>query len=171
MNLAGELLERAARATPATVEHQESGWWLRHTEGNAWWHTVVANEIRLLERVGPRSAYITVSADGEPIAIGRAVADDGWTGVFGMATTLRARRRGAGRSVLSAIARWACRRDAPRLYLQVERSNTTARRVYAAAGFTEIATYHYRVKDARPEAMSADEAGTAARHASLPPTA
>ncbi len=249
MNLTGELLERAARATPAAVEDRGSGWWFRHTDGSAWWsgavlahdaaddgrlaeriegaehfyaerdaaarfqvcpgcppdldrlladrgyrweapislrtmdlaepveerpapgldvrvgarldpgwlavlattggpRTVVENEIRLLNRVGLCSAYVTVLADDEPVAIGRAVADGGWTGVFGMATAPGARRRGAARLVLAAIARWACEQDAPRLYLQVERSNTAACRLYAAAGFTEVATYHYRVQPA-----------------------
>ncbi|MPZ96857.1 MAG: GNAT family N-acetyltransferase, partial [Propionibacteriales bacterium] len=229
MNLdVGELLERAARATPAAVEDRGSGWWVRHTDGNAWWsgavlahdasddgclaerdtsarfqvcpgcpagldrmladrgyrweapislraievaepvevrpaagldvrvgsepdpgwlvvlatsggpRTVVENEIGLLNRVGLRSAYVTVSADDEPVAIGRAVADDGWTGVFGMATAPSARRRGAARLVLSAIARWAREQDTQRLYLQVERANTAACRLYAAAGFTEV---------------------------------
>ena len=49
--------------------------------------------------------------------------------------------------MLSAIALWAREQDTPRLYLQVERSNTAARRRYAAVGFTEVATYHYRVRD------------------------
>jgi len=250
VSLPGELLERAARATPATVEDRASGWWVRHSDGNAWWssavmahdasdegrllervecaerfyaerdatarfqvcpgcprdldrvladrgyrweapislqtmdvadpveprpppgldvrigfrpdadwlavlattggpRTVVEDEIELLARVRQRSAYVTVLADDEPVAIGRAVADDGWTGVFAMATSPGARRRGAARLVLSAIARWAREQDAPRLYLQVERSNTAARRLYAAAGFAELATYHYRVKDVR----------------------
>ena len=248
MNLAGELLERAARATPVAVEDRASGWWLRHAHGNAWWsgavlahdasddgrlgerieaaehfyaerdaaarfqvcpacppdldrtlagrgyrsdapislqnmdvaapvearpapgldvrvsagpdpgwlavlattgapRTVVENETRLLNRVGLPTAYVTVFSDDEPVAIGRAVADNGWTGVFSMATAARARRRGAARLVLSAIASWAREQDAPRLYLQVERSNTVAGRLYAAAGFTELATYHYRVRD------------------------
>ncbi|MGH3385253.1 MAG: GNAT family N-acetyltransferase [Nocardioidaceae bacterium] len=243
MNLVRELLERAARATPAAVEDRSSGWWFRHTDGNAWWSGAVlahgaSDDGRLTERIeaaerfyaerdaaarfqvcpgcppdldrmladrgyrweapislqamevavpvevrpaagldvrvgsrpdpgsrvvlaasggprtvaGGRSAYVTVSADDEPVAIGRAVADDGWTGVFGMVTTPSARRRGAARVVLSVIAHWACEQDAPRLYLQVERANTAACRLYAAAGFTEVASYHYRVKDAHAPA-------------------
>jgi GNAT superfamily N-acetyltransferase len=247
----GALLDRAARATPPAVEDHSSGWWLRHTEGNAWWsgsviahgapsddrfaerlveriveaerfyarhhasarfqvcpacpadldpllggrgyrrespislqtlevpavldefavpgldvhvrtapdpgwlavltttggpRTVVENETRLLRRVTLPSAYVTVSAEHGPLAIGRAVADDGWTGVFNMATVTGARRRGAGRLVLATIARWAGGQGRPRLYLQVERSNDAACRLYAAAGFTEVATYHYRVR-------------------------
>lgn len=109
--------------------------------------TVVQEETRLLHRVVPRSAYVTVLAADDPVAIGRAVTENGWTGVFGMATTAGARRRGAARLVLSAIAGWARELDAPRLYLQVERSNGVACRVYAAVGFREVATYHYRVRE------------------------
>lgn len=109
--------------------------------------TVVQTETRLLRRVVPRSAYVTVLAADEPVAIGRAVAEHGWTGVFDMATTAGARRRGAARLVPSEIANWARELDAPRLYLQVERSNGVACRVYAAAGFREVATYHYRVRE------------------------
>lgn len=40
------------------------------------------------------------------VAVGRVVADEGWAGVFGMATLPRARGKGAGRSVLAALADW-----------------------------------------------------------------
>lgn len=249
MNLTAELLERAARATPAVAEDRGSGWWFRHSDGNAWWSGAVLahdasddgrlaeridaaeqfyaerdaaaqfqvcpgcppgldraladrgyrrhapislqtmqvaapveapkppglevrvsaradpgwlavlatgvgsrgrvdDEIRLLDRVGLLSAFVTVYDGAGPVAIGRAVVDSGWTGVFGMTTAPRARRRGAARLVLFAIARWAREQGAPRVYLQVERSNSAAYRLYAAAGFTELATYHYRVSAA-----------------------
>ena len=248
MSLVGGLLEQAARAIPAAVEDRSSGWWLRHTDGRAWWsgavlahdatdggrlaeriaaaerfyaqHRATArfqvcsgcplgldaalaergyrwespislqttdsdrpvepnpvpgfqvrvaaeadhawlavlrsaggpptsgeHEVRLLGRVRLSSAFVTVFAGPEPVAIGRAVANDGWTGVFGMVTAPQARRQGAARLVLAAIAGWAGGQGAPRLYLQVERSNTSAARLYEATGFTEIATYHYRVRD------------------------
>ena len=248
MSLVGRLLERAARATPAAVEDRSSGWWLRHTDGRAWWsgavlahdatdsgglaervataerfyaqhratarfqvcegcppgldamlaergyrwespislqatdfdwlvepHPVPAlqvrvaseadpewlavlrsagglstsseHEARLLRRVRLPRAFVTVFAGRRPVAIGRAVADDGWTGGFGMVTAPQARRQGGARLVLAAIAGWAREQGAPRLYLQVERTNTPAARLYEATGFTEMATYHYRVRD------------------------
>lgn len=245
MGLVGELLERAARATPPVAEDRRSGWWLRHTDNGCWWSGAVLahgpagnlgeridaaeqfylehesaatfqvcpdcaagldaaldgrgyrwaapvslltrlarppgvvtlpaglavrvdaslsaewlavssgtneavtdaeHETRLLHRIDRPAAYVTVLAGGDPVGIGRAVADAGWTGVFSMATTVGARRRGVARLVLSAIAGWADARGAPRLYLQVERSNAAARRLYAIAGFTELATYHYRLR-------------------------
>ena len=123
--------------------------------GPAWfaiWHAVSAAESppeperRLLQRVQPPSAYLTVFDSDQPIAVGRAVADTGWTGVFGMATLPAARGRGAGRCVLSAISAWAVSQHAPRMYLQVERDNVAARGLYESACFTEIATYHYRLQ-------------------------
>jgi GNAT superfamily N-acetyltransferase len=117
------------------------------------WHAVSAAEgpplpeWHLLRRVQRPSAYVTVFDSDEAIAVGRAVADTGWTGVFGMATCPHARRRGAAMRVLSAISDWAVARQCPRLYLQVEKDNVAARQLYEDASFVEIATYHYRVKD------------------------
>ncbi|MDQ1647248.1 MAG: hypothetical protein QOJ50_3432 [Cryptosporangiaceae bacterium] len=91
------------------------------------------------------SAYARAMAGDEVVAVGRAVADTGWAGLFGMATIPRARGTGAARTVLAALATWANTQRADRLYLQAARDNTAALRLYARAGFTELAAYHYRV--------------------------
>jgi ribosomal protein S18 acetylase RimI-like enzyme len=52
--------------------------------------------------------------------------------------------------VLAALARWARARGAERLYLQVERENAVALRLYARAGFRERYRYHYRYAPRRP---------------------
>jgi ribosomal protein S18 acetylase RimI-like enzyme len=46
--------------------------------------------------------------------------------------------------VLAALAGWAGAHGASRMYLQVERDNMPARRLYERAGFREICGYHYR---------------------------
>jgi hypothetical protein len=66
-----------------------------------------APEWRLLQRAGQQTAYATATVAGRPVAVGRAVADTGWTGVFSMATLPDAPRLGAGRAVLVALAKWA----------------------------------------------------------------
>jgi GNAT superfamily N-acetyltransferase len=246
MGLVGDLLERAARATPPAVEVRTADWWLRLSDNDTWWSgavlahsaadrvgervdvaerfyaerggvarfqvcadcpveldrllakrsyrreapislltalasvsaqvatpppgttvrvetslgtdwltvlretsaadTDVVHETRLLHGVDRPQVYLTAFADGEPVGIGRAVADAGWTGIFNMATRPRARRRGVARLILAAIARWADAHAAPRLYLQVEESNETALRLYSSAGYAQFATYHYRVQ-------------------------
>jgi N-acetylglutamate synthase len=100
----------------------------------------------LLERVPQPAGYARAMVGDDVVAVGRAVADTGWAGVFGMATLPRARGQGAARSVLAALAGWAGAQRAGRLYLQVERGNTAARRLYGQAGFTELCGYHYRVR-------------------------
>ena len=81
------------------------------------------------------------------VAVGRAVAEAGWAGVFGMATLPYARGTGAARQVLAVLARWAAHHGAAHMYLQVERDNAAARRLYERAGFTELCRYHYRTAD------------------------
>jgi GNAT superfamily N-acetyltransferase len=100
----------------------------------------------MLERVRQPAGYARVLADGDVVAVGRAVADTGWAGVFGMATLPGARGKGAARRVLAALAGWAGDQHADRLYLQVERDNTPALRLYGRAAFTEMCGYHYRVR-------------------------
>ncbi len=107
-------------------------------------------ERELRRRVGLPSGYASVLSAGAVIATGRAVADTGWVGVFGMATLPEARGRGAASQALAALARWAAARGASRMYLQVERENTAAQRLYRRAGFTELCRYHYRVRRDRP---------------------
>ncbi|MFF5987631.1 GNAT family N-acetyltransferase [Prauserella flavalba] len=122
--------------------------------GPAWfavWHAVHGDggdprtERDLLARLRQPGGFACALHDGEVVAVGRAAADTGWAGLFGMATLPRARGRGAARAVLAALARWAASQGASELYLQVERDNDAALRVYEHAGFTEVCAYHYRV--------------------------
>lgn len=103
-----------------------------------------APEWRLLQRVDRASAYATARVSGRPVAVGRAVADAGWTGVFDMATLPDGRQRGAASAVLASLAEWAGRRGSAHLYLQVTCSSAAALALYRRAGFAEVCTYHYR---------------------------
>jgi GNAT superfamily N-acetyltransferase len=61
-----------------------------------------------------------------------------------MATLPPARGQGAARRVLAALADWANTHEADRMYLQVERDNIPALRLYEQTGFSELCGYHYR---------------------------
>lgn len=114
------------------------------------WHTVHGQgrdshaEWRMLGRVERPVAYASALTRRGVVAVGRVVTDDGWAGVFGMATLPHARGKGAGRTVLAALADWADGHGADRLYLQVQRDNPPALRLYEGAGFGEVCEYHYR---------------------------
>ncbi|MFL6113542.1 MAG: GNAT family N-acetyltransferase [Catenulispora sp.] len=114
------------------------------------WHGVAGGESepqrRLLQRVSERSAYAGVLLGGETVAVGRAVAEDGWAGVFGMATLPAARGKGAAGAVLAALADWAAANAAARMYLQVEHENAGAFRLYGRLGFSELCAFSFRVR-------------------------
>lgn len=114
-------------------------WYAVHGDGND-----PGIEWDMLDRVGLPSAYASVLAGDEVVAVGRTVVETAWAGVFGMATLPSARGRGAGRAVLAGLADWAASRDATGMYLQVERDNDAALRLYDWVGFAELAGYHYR---------------------------
>ncbi len=80
----------------------------------------------------PAVAAVAPADPGTATSIGFAVAEQGWTGIFGMGTRPGHRRRGAATAVLHTLAGWAVEQDAPRLYLQVEEANAAARDLYAA---------------------------------------
>lgn len=120
---------------------------------DAWlaaWQAVTTRDVSaerdLLSRVEHPSAYAYAEVDGQVVAVGRAVAEQGWAGVFGMATLPHARGQGAARSVLAALASWAAAREANHMYLQMEKANNTAFRLYERTGFREVCTYHYRIQ-------------------------
>lgn len=95
------------------------------------------------------TAAVAPPDPGHSVAIGFAVAERGWTGIFGMGTRREARRQGAATAVLHTLTQWAIDHDAPRLYLQVEEDNAAARTLYTRAGFVETYRYHYRSQRVR----------------------
>ncbi len=98
----------------------------------------------LLQRVRQPHAYAYAVRGESVVAVGRAVEDAGWVGVFDMATLPEARGLGAARGVLARLAGWASTRGADGMYLQVAADNNAAVRLYESAGFTALCGYHYR---------------------------
>lgn len=108
---------------------------------------------RSLRALGPRTVTLQADLDGAPAGVGFAVAERGWTGVFGMATTPARQRRGVATAVLRALAGWAVDVACPELYLQVEDGNDGAVTLYEKAGFRPHHGYHYRTRE-EPEQPS-----------------
>jgi N-acetylglutamate synthase len=91
-----------------------------------------------------------------------AVADRGWVGITAVHTLPEQRHRGVAQCLLRALACWAIEQRIERLYLQVERDNAPARRLYGGLGFTEAYSYHYRRAGRSPisSARGAAQRGT-----------
>jgi ribosomal protein S18 acetylase RimI-like enzyme len=103
-----------------------------------------ARHVAILERVSPARGFAIVSEQGLPRAVGLAVADEGWVGLFDIVTDPTARRRGFARVLVRSLLDWGRERGALRSYLQVEATNAPALALYAAFGFREAYRYWYR---------------------------
>lgn len=128
-----------------SVAHEPSGEWL-----DLWWSVDgrggVAEKLvaqRILTKVP--SLYASArNAAGDLVGTGRITLVDGWGGVYCMATHPDFRRRGVALAVLQRLSHEAHTSGTSRLWLLVTAANKGARDLYAAAGFTEEAGYHYR---------------------------
>lgn len=83
-------------------------------------------------------------AEGAPLALGIGVVTEGWFSGFGLLTREDARGRGVGTALLAAMRGWGLAQGAFGAYLQVERHNDGARRLYERTGFRRVYGYHYR---------------------------
>ncbi|WP_148046282.1 GNAT family N-acetyltransferase [Halostreptopolyspora alba] len=102
---------------------------------------------RVIAEVDLPAAYTRIDDGHRTIGIGAFVGgDDRWAGVYCMATHPGYRRRGVAAAILRAGAQWVAERAITGLYLQVTRSNTAARALYARAGFAHAYGYHYRLR-------------------------
>jgi ribosomal protein S18 acetylase RimI-like enzyme len=98
----------------------------------------------ILQRIGPRTGYALLRVDNRPAAIGLAVVEQGWAGIFNMATQPEFRRQGAATAILHALTEWSQQHQATQMYLQVMEDNTPALALYARVGFETLYHYHYR---------------------------
>ena len=75
------------------------------------------------------------------VAIGRAVAHDGWLGITSMVTLPAMRRRGLARAIVASLLAWGRSAGATRGFLQTD--SPAAKVLYAQFGFAEQYTYSY----------------------------
>jgi GNAT superfamily N-acetyltransferase len=101
-----------------------------------------ASRLAALSR-SPDAIYASVKEAGRTLAVGVAALSGEWVSVHGMRTVQGHRGRGLARRVLAALATEAIRLNRRRVFLQVEADNTSAHRLYAAAGFSPAWRYRY----------------------------
>jgi ribosomal protein S18 acetylase RimI-like enzyme len=101
--------------------------------------------LELLGRIRPPAAFATHHTGGEAAAIGMAVADGEWVGLFEIGTVPEHRRRGRATAVVEDLMAWGAGRGARTAYLQVMEENAPARALYEDLGFAEAYRYWYRV--------------------------
>jgi GNAT superfamily N-acetyltransferase len=134
------VLARAPRGAVAVAPRADAKWiaaWAA-CEGRA---DADEHARQVLARIEPPTAFALAPGGA---GVGLAVCERGWVGLFCVATTPEARRRGVASAVLHALACWAVGQGARGIYLQVERDNAPAHALYAHTGFSRSHGYHYR---------------------------
>jgi hypothetical protein len=101
---------------------------------------------KLLENIVPAKCFMTVSQEEQVVAVGLAVAERGYMGLFDIVTAEQVRKQGIGQHLILALLNWGQLNGATQAYLQVMQDNLPARRLYQKLGFQEIYTYWYRIK-------------------------
>jgi len=123
--------------------------------GEAWLDTMLGVTARgergtlkaaVLDRIAPPARYASVADGDRTIAVGMSVREREWLGIFSMATLPEARRRGAARAILHALASTGLREGASRAYLQTDIGNTVSHALYEGIWFETAYRYHYRVR-------------------------
>jgi N-acetylglutamate synthase len=98
---------------------------------------------QMLQCIKPETAFALLRFDEQPAAVGLGVFEEGYTGIFNMATLQKFRGRGGASTVLAALANWGKQQNGHTLYLQVAEENTNAQRVYEKLGFETLYSYWY----------------------------
>jgi ribosomal protein S18 acetylase RimI-like enzyme len=106
----------------------------------------VAVERQMLQSIVPARAFATLRENDQTLALGLAVAERGYVGLFSIVTASQVRNRGLGRRLVSHLLAWGQQRGAQAGYLAVALDNTPAWRLYARFGFREAYRYWYRTR-------------------------
>jgi N-acetylglutamate synthase len=101
---------------------------------------------QILKAIVPERCFIALYQQNEIVAVGLAVHDGEYVGLFDIVTAAHWRNRGFGKQVLLHLLNWAKENGAQHAYLQVMTNNQPALSLYSKVGFQEIYQYWYRVK-------------------------
>lgn len=100
----------------------------------------------ILEKIPGHTLFVGLKDQGDEIACGLGVVENGFFGLFDLVTDPARRNRGYATKLVSHLLSWARENGASHAYLQVVAANTPARQLYAKLGYRELYHYWYRLK-------------------------
>jgi N-acetylglutamate synthase len=100
----------------------------------------------ILSNIAPQKCLAAVYDNGSIAAMGLAVLDQNYLGLFDIVTEPSLRLKGYGYQLLLYLLNWGKANGADYAYLQVMPNNEPALRLYEKLGFREVYQYWYRVK-------------------------
>ena len=101
----------------------------------------------ILARIVSPACFGVLRVGNEPVALGLAVADGDWVGLYDIVTDPKHRRRGYGRALVQRLLAWANDLGATSSYLFVVANNAPARVLYDRLGYREAYRYWYWVTE------------------------
>jgi GNAT superfamily N-acetyltransferase len=140
-----------APADGATLSDRPSEQWLTaYTRLNGVPERHGATMRRVLDAIVPARRFGLLDVGGQTAAMGLAVADRGWVGLYDVVTAPELRGQGLATRLLLQLLSWAAREaGATRAYLQVTAGNAPALGLYRKLGFSDAYRYWYRVAPPR----------------------
>jgi GNAT superfamily N-acetyltransferase len=100
----------------------------------------------LFSRITHLKCFCSLILDGQCVAVGSAVVENGWAGLTNIVVKPGLRGRGIGKLLIHSLAEWGHNNGAQQIYLQVLDNNQAALRLYEKTGFTPLFRYHYRIE-------------------------
>lgn len=100
----------------------------------------------ILANIAPMRCFGSIWDGAQPAAIGLAVVERGWVGLFDIVTAPKFRRQGHGTALVRNLLGWSKDAGAGNAYLQVFHENNAAIRLYDHLGFHYSYQYWYRIK-------------------------
>jgi len=98
----------------------------------------------MLRKIAPEHAFARLRHDSAPTALGMAVAERGWVGLFDIVVDQGWRNQGLGYRLVSTLLHWGQKTGATRAHLAVMADNAPALALYTRLGFREVYRYWYR---------------------------
>ena len=126
------------------------------------WDQREAHAERLEFSPVPFQAAAVIAPNGAVAACGQCAVEDGLVGLYDVFTAEAERRSGLAGGLCRYLLQAAKAQGAHTAYLQVERRNMAARRVYERLGFEEAYRYHYGLAPEGPRAAERIASGDAA---------
>lgn len=139
----------ASESWPATVmlwDRPTEAWLAAYGTLNHASERRLATLARMLDDIVPATAYVALQYEQETVAVGLAVYERGFMGLFDIVTAAHRRQQGFGTHLIHTLLAWGYARGARHAYLQVVLENAPAQALYRKIGFAEAYRYWYRVR-------------------------
>ena len=101
---------------------------------------------KIMDRISSKKISCSLEKKGTVICQMLGVIERRHLGLYNMITHPNFRRKGLAQSLLTELIFWAKQNEISKMYLQVEKENHSAIKLYTKAGFKEIYRYKYLEK-------------------------